>query len=370
MDDGYYDVLLREWLREGITSSSSERFPRDFGKYRRVVNSYEEFKESWEKARKDVECWSGVYSFPQVSTYRFDTVLIDLDYRVEEVGGGLDGSYFEKVCRYTFDAVSMLREIFPSVRVYYTGGYGMHVYLDFGREIQVFNWKKVIGKVLDGEANLLIKREYEDLVRVMKSLKKYVDWGALGAARRMARIVGSYGKAGYEMVRLSTWADDYMDWVFHIKHGFSYVPDEVGCDGDCDWFIDVVLDKDHRCSIDAVARVNRLFVSEILNKDSLLPPCIVRCVESLVDTGELDHGGRIHLASYLIQAGYSDDEIVQIFRAAKDFNEKYTRYQVRYLRENGYNPYKCRNVMIMGLCPFRCSYYPWIMKGGENEAGK
>ena len=99
------------------------------------------------------------------------------------------------------------------------------------------------------------------------------------------------------------------------------------------------------------------------------PPCVQRALEILRETGELDHAARFFLAAWARIAGLSEDEAVELFRPANDFDEEVTRYQVHHIYTRGYHVPKCRTIaQELGLCPYwpnekemrRCPYYPWI----------
>jgi len=60
----------------------------------------------------------------------------------------------------------------------------------------------------------------------------------------------------------------------------------------------------------------------------------------------LTHHQRLAIAFELIANGYSDDEIVEIFKTqTHDFNENKTRGQLKQIREKGYRPYKTENLL-------------------------
>jgi len=60
----------------------------------------------------------------------------------------------------------------------------------------------------------------------------------------------------------------------------------------------------------------------------------------------LTHHQRLAIAFELIANGYSDDEIVEIFRTQKhDFNENKTRGQLKQIREKGYRPYTTEHLL-------------------------
>jgi DNA primase large subunit len=89
------------------------------------------------------------------------------------------------------------------------------------------------------------------------------------------------------------------------------------------------------------------------SKKGLLP-----CVESLLDSimrGEnLPHVARFALASHLLAAGWSKDEVLDVFRHSPDFKEKIARYQIEQIAKKGYRPPSCRKMMSWGLCPGEC----------------
>ncbi len=81
-----------------------------------------------------------------------------------------------------------------------------------------------------------------------------------------------------------------------------------------------------------------------------LPPCIKKLLDDLSKGENLPHKARFALAVYLLKCGYSEDEVVDIFRAAPDFNEKVTKYQVSQIARKGYRPPGCERLRSWGLC--------------------
>jgi hypothetical protein len=85
-----------------------------------------------------------------------------------------------------------------------------------------------------------------------------------------------------------------------------------------------------------------------------LPRWVEALVEHLRQTGELCHAARVAVVRWLYFAGYSREEIIEVFKAAADFKEKTTAYHVDYeIRRMGeecraWQPDKCREK------PWRC----------------
>ena len=77
-----------------------------------------------------------------------------------------------------------------------------------------------------------------------------------------------------------------------------------------------------------------------------------RWVQTLIDymkaNGELCHFGRLAIATWMLFLGYSEDEIVEVFKNAKNFDEHKTRYFIRYANEKwvsqGKPPISCKTV--------------------------
>ena len=85
-----------------------------------------------------------------------------------------------------------------------------------------------------------------------------------------------------------------------------------------------------------------------------LPRWVEALVEHLQQTGELCHAARVAAARWMYFVGYSREEIIEVFKAAADFDEKKTAYHVDYeIRRMGeecraWQPDKCREK------PWRC----------------
>jgi hypothetical protein len=53
----------------------------------------------------------------------------------------------------------------------------------------------------------------------------------------------------------------------------------------------------------------------------------------------LNHEQRLAIALELINNGYGDNDIIDIFRKQKDFDEQKTRYFIEHARKKGYKPF-------------------------------
>jgi len=93
-----------------------------------------------------------------------------------------------------------------------------------------------------------------------------------------------------------------------------------------------------------------------LGGSELVPPCIRKWINTIVETGELDHYERVSLVLYLKWVGFSPEDAINFFREyAKDFKENITRYQVEYLfglrgSRREWLMYSCSKLRELSLC--------------------
>jgi len=98
-----------------------------------------------------------------------------------------------------------------------------------------------------------------------------------------------------------------------------------------------------------------------------LPPCIAALIDALGRGENLSHSARFALAafmcSYLLMLGRSVEEVVDevagLFRAAPDYDEKVTRYQVEHIcglrgGMKRYAPPSCQWMKTNNLCTTNC----------------
>ncbi|HYY92783.1 MAG TPA: DNA primase large subunit PriL [Candidatus Dormibacteraeota bacterium] len=74
-----------------------------------------------------------------------------------------------------------------------------------------------------------------------------------------------------------------------------------------------------------------------------MPPCVQHLIESLSEGKNVQHMGRFALATFLLNIGTGEDEVVKMFKPATDFSERMTRYQVEHIggRRGGRTKYTC-----------------------------
>src|SRR5207249_734425 len=74
-----------------------------------------------------------------------------------------------------------------------------------------------------------------------------------------------------------------------------------------------------------------------------MPPCVRHLIDSLDEGKNVQHMGRFTLASFLLNIGTGEEDVVKLFKPATDFSEKMTRYQVEHIggKRGGRTKYTC-----------------------------
>ncbi|MEM4976934.1 MAG: hypothetical protein QXT64_06405, partial [Desulfurococcaceae archaeon] len=91
----------------------------------------------------------------------------------------------------------------------------------------------------------------------------------------------------------------------------------------------------------------------------VLAPCMKKLLEDCRNGINLSHNARVALAAYMLNVGYSVDEVVEVFKTQPDYNERITRYQVDYIASyDGEGkpllPYSCTKMKELGMCVAEC----------------
>ncbi len=97
-----------------------------------------------------------------------------------------------------------------------------------------------------------------------------------------------------------------------------------------------------------------MFPKEVANE--AFPPCIQLFYGSAKTGTHISHLGRFTLTSFLINVNMKPEEVVNLFRASADFNERMTRYQVEHIAgdrgsRTKYRSPTCDTLKTHALCP-------------------
>ncbi len=86
----------------------------------------------------------------------------------------------------------------------------------------------------------------------------------------------------------------------------------------------------------------------------LFPPCIKKLLAGQKEGENLSHEGRFAMTAFLKKVGLSEDEIIEIFREAPDFDVDMASYQIQHIigeiSGTEYDPPGCDTMKTNGIC--------------------
>ncbi|MEM1801093.1 MAG: hypothetical protein QXF58_05075 [Desulfurococcaceae archaeon] len=298
--------------------SRSGNFPREVSLKRRIVRDEYELYEYWERNREGGEAYMSVYSYPQIYSMDFNHLFVDLDF-----DGGIGKSEMTeimmKIC------ANMSEKYDGEVMIIFTGSRGYHLYL------KPKIMREMAGKWGDRRFKAFARRY---IYTLLSGFEEYVDARTVGDYRRMARMCGSKRAGGMcEIMMRAEYSGDG-GWAGEIARSIWESEEKI---------------------------TREIEMGRKWNGDEEYPPCLVKMIEEMVATGELDHYARFTLAAYFLNIGWDTEDVIDIFKAAGDYNERYTRYQVEYIKSRGLRPFNCANMATMGYCPGKCQLYPYML---------
>lgn len=320
------------WLRR-----KDNNFPRQVSMKRILVNSEVDLIK---RAIIMKQNYVNIFSEYQRDNNIFETMFIDID----EHSKDLDFSDRMNILLKKVDILNKYLEKEDLTGRWYFTGNGFHCYIDYPD--LVWRSRRLYSKTIRNFWYEIIEKELQ---------KDIIDFNVLGDSNRLARFVGTtHPKTNMKMIRIDI-NSELSKIIENSINGKSF-GDEVNWKDKNSWLNEylITLQKDIK---DVGAEANSQINIELKGLD--LPPCIRQGIELILLTGELEHGFRLHLGSYLLKI--MDRKLVEnIFSFTNDYNPNITNTQLNSL-EN-YNPYSCKNAAFHGICPYglsyrRCPYY-------------
>lgn len=86
-----------------------------------------------------------------------------------------------------------------------------------------------------------------------------------------------------------------------------------------------------------------------------IPPCMKYLLSLLQTSKHISHMGRFAMAAFLLEIGMTEDDLLSMFKAFTDFDERLARYQVEHIAgkrgsRRKYTPPNCATMQTHGLC--------------------
>jgi hypothetical protein len=372
----FTDFLHFEW--------GGRAFPREVGLSRQLVYSKEEFeKYVITQIKAGRPAYTSLYSQAQLADGDFRVGFIDIDFK-EPLRGSKDIEAHAQILE------NLLKDKVCDALIVYSGGRGFHIYFrwDFiavkgyaDNSIAEF-WGKYLGIYLpprkdsrltkrmslwsgasyekikpfrdvfdDIDSPLSVNRTRYLYKAWVTRLVKYIfgnsgymdsiDWNCVGDVRRMVKVPPSWGSVSHSYVVKTLMYDEIDESTLN-----DYIRLAEEAKREALEAVSAHVRSEMREEVEVVAGLERY------------PPCIADMVLRMVETGELSHAERFQLAAYLRSVGWKKEDVIDLFRAASDFDEHTTTYQVEHIYSNGYTPAGCLKIINMGACPRLCKLYP------------
>ena len=88
---------------------------------------------------------------------------------------------------------------------------------------------------------------------------------------------------------------------------------------------------------------------------SAMPPCMKNLLSLLQTTKHISHMGRFAMAAFLLNIGTSEEDLLKMFKAFSDFDERIARYQVEHIAgkrgsRRKYTAPNCATMRTHGVC--------------------
>lgn len=292
----------------------------------RSINiNLEQYISSLKSVYSKRDCYTSVFSDWQLRYNIYDTIFFEIDSHLES--GNKEDIISELMFnKYIID--NTLDNLKIGYRYFFTGGRSLHYYLDF-EPIFMVDYKATVLKFLE---------QYK--------LKNLVDPSVLEPAR-IARVPHTR-HLGTNMFCVY-FDDDSIDSIFKISKNNTMMVK----------VIDYLQPTKILEYMDPMAHSEPPPKSQIQingKYDGVFPDCVMKIIEKLETGHHATHIERIHLAGYLKRFGYTDEEIVEFFKSASDFDSTVALSQIKSLK--GYCNYSCRNIRLQmcDLCPGMCDY--------------
>lgn len=135
------------------------------------------------------------------------------------------------------------------------------------------------------------------------------------------------------------------------KHGASYVPNAGGGG---------VTTENYELSQQDLLNNEEILTTfkKYLNDETFLnilqfqlPPCVWVILSQIVNKKQpLSHYQNILLASYLSTKGYTVEQIQEFYKQTVNFNEKISKYNIKYVIDKKLKPMNCSKLDIENLC--------------------
>jgi len=237
------------------------------------------------------------------------------------------------------------RNVIP--RVYFSGAKGFHVFIDFP-EIDLFFKKESLrftAQALIRKAKIsCVDTQVIELARVSrlpltvntKTGRRCVPIDPKKFVKLDCESVLHFCKYNYTPIEIHE-SEEFADWV--RRHDILLITQSAFHEGVREKSRDEVFDNNNKKNGNWRRRRIEYYAKVLKEKGYLgLDPLIVKIHSKSkhVDpqnVGSIEHVARVHLVLLMIEEGFTDEQIHEVFKYAKDYDRDKTQYYIDYNRK-------------------------------------
>lgn len=331
------DKLTKVWMQH-LRPRSQSIWPREFGLNRKILLNELEYLSLMKKYWNTENTYCAVYSDKQINNHMVDTLFIEGRDWEEQ----LTTDVMIRMTEEARNTVNQFRNFGVFPRVYFSAGRGYHYYTDFD-ECEI--------KHLRFAAN--------ELLRDCKIPNEWLDTHVIGNMRAMARIPCTLNMR----TRLYCIPVDVFDDPMNIlSHSLRCKPYDISWEPTEDLDLQM-MDYEEK------AKEKQDYKMDIqINGTPALkihPPCIVKIIAKMQETGYATHMERLHLVSYFRQLSWSLETSIAFFKKHSNDWGNAGLYHVKYAYKRGSYCLSCSKAADNHVCPIKtnqnsCPFYPSI----------
>jgi hypothetical protein len=321
-----------------------EPFPREYGLKRQVLVNKAEYMMSLREQWNRDNCYCAVYAEKQKAEHLVDTLFIE----------GRDWPEINSLADLNVDMMRRMSENAQSVvkkfyrfglypRVLFSGARGFHYYIDFP-----------LTKIK------YLRYDAEQLLKDCKIALDDVDMHVVGNMGVMARIPCTINLR----TELYCVPVDVFDEPENILRNSALCIATYGYTQPNEDFELQMLGYEEMAVHKKDYSNGNDGHSQPANVD-IYPPCFIEIMAKLKKSRYATHDERLHLAAFLRQTGWTEEQVLNLFREySNDWNERVAGYHVSYAYRNQAKCYTCLKAKKLKFCAVRdqnsCPFFPSI----------
>lgn len=347
-------------------------FPRDVGKFRKVIETAQELSDYINNNNGIKDCYISVYKFTK-----------KIDGRADYESAVIDKIFLDFDNKHGYECFCIMRDfLLPKgyiFRVHLSArdsryfnkndidpkacGFHFYIFLEEGSiqdkiELRMLHdaINKMIEKELKNKYNIIVSKTGKDDKELPDNqIREIIDPHIMGDIARISRIVNTFNiarnrfcvplskedlfKDAKELFKLT--ASQRLEGDFWIGNKLMKINRSMFNDT-----IKAKFKQEYNGSLEFV----KTSYQKMKEARQFFPPCINAILDRNEQGINLYHDERLLLASFLLKIGLTVNDIVDIFSKQPDFSASITEYQARQIELEEYMPASCVKLLKDKLC--------------------